>query len=349
MGNSKKVRLGIIGSGFMARTYAEVTARFNHGALLVATAVGRRAEGLSAEYRVAYESSLKSLLARADVEAVIVTTPEMVHLEQVRLAAAAGKHVLVEKPMAPDVKQCDQMVAACRDAGVILMVVQHQRFRGAHQRAKRLLEEGRIGQVRQVRHWSLLEAKWSVEVVGDRPWYLSPKGGGLFMGQCVHNFDMMRWLVGSEARRVYAQITGYDANHGIPDLSVMVQVEFASGAMGQLWVNMEMPGSVFPKGQFRTQVVGESGLLDLDGFTHLDLATKDVPLQRVWEQPAFDMLNPSDPVRLESYAAQNEAFIDAVLENRQPPVTGVDGRAAVELCQAAQQSARSGNAVELPL
>lgn len=113
---------------------------------------------------------------------------------------------------------------------------------------------------------------------------------------------------------------------------------------------MEMPaGVVFPRSQFRAQVVGEHGALDQDGYTHLDMATRDDSWQRVWEQPAFDMLNANDPVRLESYTAQNQAFIDAILAGGQPPVTGEDGRAAVAMCQAAQQSARSEDAFELPL
>jgi predicted dehydrogenase len=285
-------------------------------------------------------------MAREDVDAVILTPPESVHLAHTRLAAAAGKHVLTEKPMAPDVAQCQAMIDACREAGVVLMVVQSQRFRGVHQQAKGLIEEGRIGKVWQVRAWSTFPIEWAIPVVGDRPWYGDPEGG-LFLSQCVHNFDMMRWLAGSDACRVYAHVTSH-GDHGLPNLSVMAQVEFQNGATGQLWVCLESPGVTFPESQFHSQVVGEKGLLDLDGYTHLDLAVGG-SWQRIWEQPDFDLMDPMDPVRLESYSAQNQAFIDAILEGRPPPVSGEDGRAAVELCQASLLSARSGQAVELPL
>jgi myo-inositol 2-dehydrogenase/D-chiro-inositol 1-dehydrogenase len=95
-------------------------------------------------------------------------------------------------------------------------------------------------------------------------------------------------------------------------------------------------------------VIGSRGLLDLDGYTHLDMAV-DGAWRRIWEQPDFDPLDPMDPVRLESYTAQNQAFIDSILEGRPPPVTGEDGRAAVELCQASLLSAHSGKAIALPL
>ena len=340
------VRLGIIGSGFMAHTYAEVAVKYNHHARLVAVAGGRRAPDLAAQYGVDAEPSVEQLVARPDIDAVILTAPEQVRLEQSRLAAQAGKHVLAEKPMATSVAECDAMIEACRAAGVTLMVIQSQRYRGVHRRAKGLIDAGRIGAVREARIWSLFPESWSVPVVRDRPWYGDPDAG-LFMSQAVHDFDMLRWLVGSDARRVFARVTSY-GGHGIPNLSAVALVEFASGATGQLWVNMELPGLTFPVSQFHSQVVGERGLLDLDGYAHLDLGV-DGAWQRVWEQPAFDPFNPLDPVRLESFTAQNQAFIDAVREGRPPEVSGADGRAAVELCQAALLSARSGQPVDLPL
>lgn len=342
-----RVGIALVGSGFMATTYAETLAHYTTGARLVAVAVGRRAPGLAERYGVAYEPSLESLVARRDVDAVIVTTPEMAHLEQTRVIADAGKHLLVEKPMAVNIAQCDEMIAACRKAGVKLMMVQSQRFRGVHRRAKRLLDEGRIGTVWQIRMTSMQAEQWSVPVVRDRPFYADPNGGGLFMGQCTHNFDMMRWIAGSEARRVYAQVRSY-GQHGLKDLSVMAQVEFANGVIGQLWVCMETPGTRFPRSQFHTQVIGAKGLMDFDGYESLDVAT-DGRWERVWEQPPFDPLNPNDPIRLESFTAQNQAFIDCILNDTEPPVTGQDGRAAVELCQAALQSAHIGRPVDLPL
>lgn len=340
------VRLGIIGSGFMAHTYAEVTTKYNHHARLVAIAGGRRAPDLAARYSVDAESSVEGLVARPDLDAVIITSPEQVRLEQTRLAAQAGKHVLAEKPMAPTVAECDGMIQACDAADVTLMVIQSQRFRGVHARAQALIQAGRIGEVRHARVWSLLPEAWSVPVVGDRPWYNDPDAG-LFMSQAVHNFDMLRWLVGSDAQRIYAQVTSV-GQHGIPNLSANALVDFESGATGQVWINMEMPGMAFPVSQFHSQVVDSRGLLDMDGYAHLDLGV-DGAWQRVWEQPPFDPFNPLDPVRLESFAAQNQAFIDALRSGQTPAVTGADGRAAVELCQAALLSARTRQPVDLPL
>src|SRR5690242_20584194 len=93
------VGIGVLGSGFMGHTWAEVAANHAEGTRLVAIAGGRRAQGVATDYGIPVEPSFDALLARADIDAVIVTTPPDGHCDQVVQAAAAGKHVLVEKPM----------------------------------------------------------------------------------------------------------------------------------------------------------------------------------------------------------------------------------------------------------
>ena len=348
MSTERTIGIGIVGSGLMARTYAETLAKYVKGCKFVAVAVGSRAPKLAADYGVDCEPSLESLVARDDVDGLIVTTPEIPRVAQVRVAASAGKHLLLEKPMAATVADCDTIIGICRDAGVSLMQIQSQRFRAIHQRARQLLDAGRIGDVWQVRVVSMLEAKWSEAVLRDRPFYRDPAGAGLLVSQIVHNFDMLRWVAGSEAKQVFA--------HGRPgvnalgtDLSLQAQVVFANGASGQLWVCMETPNATFPQNTFRTQVIGAQGMLDFDGYTHLDASKPDGTWERVLEQEPFDALNPVDPVRLRSFSAQNQEFVNAIREQRAPSVTGADGRAAVELAQASLLSMRTGKVIDLPL
>src|SRR5688572_25723709 len=106
--------VGIIGSGYMGRTYAECLARHNSGARLAGIAGGTRAPGLAADYGVPHEPSVEALVGRDDVDAVIVASPPSAHREQVLATASAGKHVLLEKPMAANVADCQAMVEACR-------------------------------------------------------------------------------------------------------------------------------------------------------------------------------------------------------------------------------------------
>ena len=355
---SSRPGIGLIGAGFMGRTYAECLARGIKGAHLIAVTGGQRAPQLAADYGIDDEPTVESLVARDDIAAVIIATPERVHLMQTQLAAVAGKHILVEKPMAPTVAQCEAMIEACRQASVTLMVVQSQRFRGVHRRAYQALQQGQIGPVRQIRHWSLQPEQWARNLARNQPFTLDPSGAGMLAGSSVHSFDLVRWLAGSEAQSIFASITSY-GNHSIPNLSMMAQIVFANEVTAQVWVCLEMPGPVFPDSPFRTQVIGQKGLFDLDGYGYFDM-TAGQGWERVWKQPPLNLADPQDPARLVSFSLQLEEFNGTYLDRlvragifsvdiTKPNVTGLDGRAAVELCEASLHSARIGQVVTLPL
>jgi len=341
------VGVAIIGSGFMARTYAECLARYVGGGKLRAVAGGSRAPDLAREHEVACHLRVEEVFNREDVSAVIVATPETVHPAQAIAAAQAGKHVLIEKPLAPTLEQCDAVIAACRESGVRLMQVKHWRFRGVFRRAMEILRGGSLGSVRQIHNRSLVPVELSVAGAKKKPFYLDPAGGGLFMGWGAHNFDLIRWLAGSEPKRVFATVTSF-GDHGIPDLTTMAQVVFANKVIAQVWISTELPGPPFADSLFHTQIVCETGTLDLNGVGRLQVGQAG-HWRTVWEQPEFDPRDPLDPLRLEGYAAMIQEFIDAIREEREPSVTGADGRAAVELCIAARNSGRMGTVIELPL
>jgi predicted dehydrogenase len=339
-----ELRIAILGSGYMGRTYAECITKFNTRARLVAISGGRRAPGLASDYGVDYEPTYASLLARPDVDAVLVATPHANHRDQVIEAAEQGKHVLVEKPMATTLADCDAMIAACERAGVVLEVIQTLRFRGTPARAKQLIDTGRIGAVRMIRGQSLVRDY----AIAAGAWPGLPEHGGAFLDMGVHNFDIMRFWSGSEARRVFAHVTTY-GDTGYPWLSAMVQIVFANGAVAQQWTSHEVPAQSLTDSQHRYVVVGETGALEIDGYGKLLLSTP-AGTELVWEQPSFDFVNrPLDPVRLEAFYMQIQTFIDDVQDGRPPTVSGAEGRAAVEIVEAARRSSETGQAIELPL
>jgi predicted dehydrogenase len=258
-------------------------------------------------------------------------------------AAEHGKHVLVEKPMATTVVDCDTMIAACQRAGVRLEVIQTLRFRGTPARAKQLIDAGRIGAVRMIQGRSLVRDY----AIAAGAWPGQPEHGGAFLDMGVHNFDIMRFWSGSEARRVFAQISTYGAS-GYPWLSAMVQIAFANGVAAQQWTSHEIPAQSLTGSQHMYTIVGERGALEVDGYGKLLLSTPD-STELIWEQPAFDFVNrPLDPVRLEAFYTQTQAFVDDVLDGRPHTGGGAEGRAAVAIVAAAQRSAATGQAVELP-
>ena len=337
-----ELRLAILGSGYMGRTHAECITKHVTRGRLVAVAGGRRAPALAADYGAAYEVSYDALLGRRDVDAVLIATPHADHCAQVIAAAAAGKHVLVEKPMATSVADCTRMIEACERAGVRLEVIQTQRFRGAVWRTRKLVADSAIGRVRMFEGRSL----FTDYVVDQSPWAGEAEQGGAFLDTGVHFYDLMRFVLGAEAESIFATVKTF-GDVPYPGLNAMSQVQFAGGITAQHWMTYQMPSPSLPNAQHRYIVVGETGTIDVDAYGKVQLA-KDGEWQTVWEQPPIDYINrPLDPVRLEAFFSQTQAFVDDVLDHRPDTVSGADGRAAVALVLAAIASSRSGLPVKL--
>ena len=173
------VGFGIVGSGLMAGVYANALADDTTNTRFVGVTAGTRAPGLAARYGVEHIPTYEDMLARPDVDAVILATPHSVHLPETVAAAAAGKHVLVEKPMGLDRTECRRMIDACRAAGVLLTVGQVTRRMEASRVARRMIDEGDIGDVRMIQTWRGLAGGWGVPLdsLGGRP-----EGGRLVPG-----------------------------------------------------------------------------------------------------------------------------------------------------------------------
>lgn len=347
------IGIGMVGSGFMGLTYSEVVARHLPDARLVAICGGKRANALAAEYGVPAPASIDDLLAQPDLDAVILATPDQLRVELTSRAAAAGKHVLAEKPMAPTVAECDRMIAACRAAKVSLAVVKTERYRPLTLRAKQAIDEGQIGRIRMLRTISSFPISVTREISQSRGWMNEATSGGLFMGIATHNADFLRWLAGGSPRRVFALATTFDRDEpafaGAGPQSVMAQLEFDHDIQAHLWISSEFPTPGLPASEVRFQVVGSEGILDFENFEYLDLGKGD-KWERIFTPAKFDYLKePKSPIRLAPHIGVVREFVESIREGRPPRVGGAEGRAAVEICQACLVSARERRVVDLPL
>lgn len=344
----RTVGIGMVGSGFMGLTYSEVIARHAQGCQLSAICGGTRAARLAAEYGVSCAGSFDELLARPDIDAVVLATPDQDRPALARRAAAAGKHVLAEKPLAPTVAACDEIMTACQIAGVNLGVVQTERFRKITQRAKQLIDDGVLGPLRMLRTVSAFPLPLTRQLFAERQWMHDPRSGGLFLGMAVHNADFLRWLTGRDVVRVYAQATTY-SDLPAPHLSVMANLTFAGGLMADMWITSELPSPSLPSSEVRFQVFGRDAMIDLENFEFLDVGRGE-SWERTYTPERFDYLKePRSPIRLYPHIGVIQEFVDSIREQRPPRVGGAEGRAAVEICQACLVSAQLGQAVTLPL
>jgi len=345
-GHVDDVGFGFLGSGNMATVYAEALATQVSGARFVAVAEGSRAPALAREYGADAEPSTEALLGRADVDAVVIATPHSTHLPLALAAAAAGKHVYLEKPMALDVAECDLIIEACRSAGVELTVAKQTRHGDPEMRAKELIDEGAIGDVRYLRPMSPVIG-WGI--APGNHWITDPKEGAAFLDWGAHCCDAIRWLTGSEARRVYADFANFGSVPGALDPTACVQVRLASGALAQIFMSYEIPEpGLGTNSNNQYTVVGSDGILEFD-LDRLRVGTargwETVVQLPTWTNP----LQPKHPRRIKRSALQVQDFVDALRGGHDPSVTGEDGRAAIEMAEAAIRSAGLGQVVELPL
>ncbi|HKR27098.1 MAG TPA: Gfo/Idh/MocA family oxidoreductase [Acidobacteriaceae bacterium] len=338
----KSLGVGLVGAGFMGRTNAETVKRYTRGAHLVAITGGSRAAALATEYGMATEPGTEALFARPDVDVVMISTPHAAHAEQAVAAARAGKHILLDKPMATTLEDCDRILEAVRSAGVRLMIMFGQRFRDCNIEAHRLVRAGAIGRVRMMQE-QILATGGLASLPG---WQSLPENIGILIGHAVHNIDRIRWISGSEIVSVSAQVQRDPATN--TDVSSMVLLGLASGAIATLWASWNVASPAFPHTASRSVIAGETGNLDCDAYGELRLGQgkewKVVTVQAPIDWAGQGALS---PVRMEAYRRQHQEFLDAVCEDREPLVTGEDGRAAVQVALAAYRSAAEGRVIQL--
>jgi predicted dehydrogenase len=334
--------VGVIGSGFMGRTWAQVTNVYTDGAKVVAVAGGKRAPGLAADFGCPVEDSPVALFSRPDVDAVVITTPASAHLDLIRGAASHGKHILVEKPMALSVRDARKMAAACSDAGVTLAVVSQHRFRDSPRAAKQLIKEGGIGDIRMIQAFGP-EPGWNLP---DSWWTDDPHPPSPYSDWATHACDVIRWLLEDEPVQAFARFTSYTPKPP-PGQTVMATYEFRHGALAHVWMSYNMPvGALGSALQFL--IIGSAGILQLDSYGVVRVA-RGQDWEVVYEQTPFNPLDPMDEVRLRAYTREMADFLGAIKDGHEPLVSAKEGVATMQMIEAAERSAAEGRMVAIPI
>lgn len=309
------MRIGLVGAGWVMDFHAR--AALEHpGAELVAAANWRepslrRLAGRHGIPRVT--TDWRALAADAEVDAVVIATPNALHAPQAIAFLEAGKHVLVEKPMAPTVAEADAMVAAARGSGAFLMVAHCWRFHPDVQALRARVEAGDLGQIVKTRGYGV-HARW-----GPSGWFTDPAlaGGGALLDMGVHAIDTARYLLGDpEPVRVSAAVGTRYGDYAVDDDAVLLIT----------WSNRT--NSVVESGWWQPQAGGLEADTELYGTAGY---------ARVWEltEPPPGYEHCTQPM----YSAQLAEFVDAVTAGRQPRPSGEDGRVVVGIVEQAYASA----------
>lgn len=326
------VRIGVTGSGFMGRTHVDAAHKLDT-AEPVAVTGGSRAAQLAADYGIEVEPDVASLVARDDIDAVVIATPHWLHCGEALAAAAAGKHVLVEKPMATSLEDCDRMTAACEERGLVLSLGYHQRFRESNFRTRDLVQSGAIGPVRCIQMSALFDItalRSDSGFGGTWGWWTDPRAMAHLINSAPHNVDLCRWWLGSDLVSVSAQC-GTFREENPNENTTMALLSFANGTMSTYWSSSVLPEPGFAGEAFRFRIMGDEGIIDLDPYGQLQVGRGE-GMEVVYEQPPVghdDSNSAFNMQRMQAYCDQMQGFIDSINGLRGGEGNATDGRAGV--------------------
>lgn len=320
--------LGVIGLGRMGQVYATFAAASIQGAELVAVADARPdvIQQFGSHFsKLATYTDYHDLLANPAVGAVIIATPTHTHRDLVIAAAEAGKAIFCEKPTALTLEATDEMIAAVEKADAFFQVGFMRRFDAGYANAKRQVEMGVIGTPVTIRSIGRDPFPTSLE-------YANPAvSGGLILDMGIHDFDLLRWYMGVEVERVYAEAASlvYPELLTVGDVdNAMISLRFENGALG----NVEVSRTAAYGYDIQCTIIGTTGTLQI-GYL------QETPVLTLTRDGARHDVVPHFPQRFgAAYTAQIAAFAACVQEGQPPPVTAQHARAALAIGLAATRS-----------
>ena len=334
-----EVRIAVVGAGRIGLTHAESLAHRVHGARLVAVTTSKEERATAARRQcgdVAVYPDLDALLTpqasaggAGRLDAVVLASSTSAHADNVVQCAAAGLHVFCEKPLALTLSDCDRAIAAAERAGVKLMIGHVRRFDAGHVEARRLIEAGAIGKPLVVR-----------AISGDTdpppPSFANPAvSGGLILDAMYHDLYISRWLLDDEIARVYAEGGALvdPAIGAVGDVdNAVVTLRFVEGAMGSLFASRTCRYGH----DLRMEVIGDEGAVQVGRF-------RQTPVRLLDRKGVHHDMPWTTPDRLgEAFVTELQAFVDCVLRDTPPPVSGQDSRAVVAVGIAATRSMHEG-------
>jgi UDP-N-acetyl-2-amino-2-deoxyglucuronate dehydrogenase len=346
-GAGRRRGFGIVGAGVIGQVHADAVGLVPGARLAAVTdeAPGR-AKALAGAWDCAAEPDLAALLARDDVDVVCVCVPSGLHAAVGVRAAAAGKHLVIEKPIDVTLDAADRIIAAARSGGVLATVISQHRFDTGLGELRRLLDSGMLGTP------LLGEAstKWhrTQDYYDSAAWRGTwAMDGGSLMNQGVHYVDLLLWTMGPVTE--VTAICATQAHRIEVEDTALALVRFASGALGTIMSTT----AAYPGFAQRLEVTGSNGTVIVeDGrMTRRELAAGrtagTAPAAGPGATPATGAARPGgmDP---SAHAAQIAEFLAAIEAGRQPAVTAESARAALEVVCAVYESARTGRTVAIP-
>ena len=348
------LRFGVIGCGeIAAATCLGLSASPLTSIAMLMDTRPETLNDLAELYHVPTTTDFEAVLRNPEVDAVYIATPHNLHMSLGIRAAQAGKHVLVEKPIATTLEDADRLITACEQARVKLGVAYYAQVDDGHRMARELIRAGILGEIISIRLAAIADKPeyywqggYTRRVKTDWRTSKAQAGGGILLMNTSHDLNSVRFVTGLEVARVYAESDTLATDVEVED-TIGAVVRYQNGAIGVI-----QAGSALRGGDYQTKdgprIYGTKGQLILNPSGRIakpliyltEAAEGSIPGQ--WRELEFSGKSADRQSIVEGFA-------QAVLMDKQPPTTGHDGRKALEIVLACYRSAQEGQTVALPI
>jgi predicted dehydrogenase len=344
----QRTKVAILGAGFISEIHLESYHRFIPEAEVVAVYARNadKAKEFAAKHQIPkWYTDVDTLIKESDCEIVDICLPNFLHADACIKAAKAGKHIIIEKPLAVTLEEADAMIDACKKANVKLMYAEELCFAPKYERVRHLVKEGAVGEVymlKQSEKHSGPHTDWFYDI--------NLAGGGVLMDMGCHAMEWFRWMLGNaKAKSVYASMnTVYHKDRTKGEDNSVVIIEFENGVTAVAENSWAKHGGM----DDRSEVHGTGGVIYADLFMGnsaisyskhgYGYAMEKADTTVGWSFTVFE------EVFNQGYPHELKHFVDCVRNNKEPLVTGEDGRVVLEILYAAYASAGQGKKIMLP-
>lgn len=358
----QQVRTGIIGCGKVGELHAFALSQLPQSKFVAACDTQRsRATQFAEKFGGEGYDSVSEMIDKAGLDAVAICTPHPLHEEPTVLAARSGVHVLVEKPLASSLEACDRMIQAAEDGNVKLGVVSQRRLFEPVQRMKQAIDAGKIG-LPVLGTFSMFSWRDQAYYESD-PWRgkWATEGGGVLVNQSPHQLDLLQWFMGD-----IAEVSGYWGNLNHPYIEVedtaVAIIRFKNGGLGNIVTSLSQNPGIYTKVHVHGSNGASVGVQTDTGASFVAGVSEiaEPPLNDIWTIPGEEHLltdfESQDRKHFGSINAtqhyhklQIEDFLNAILNDTDPLVTGREGRIVVEMFTAIYRSNELKRPIEFPL
>ncbi|MFN8432255.1 MAG: Gfo/Idh/MocA family oxidoreductase [Spirosomataceae bacterium] len=342
-----KVKIGLIGSQFISTIHAEAIKKVADAEIVaVMSPTLEHVKTFAENHKIPnYFTDLDKMLAMPEIDLVVIGAPNYLHCEITEKIALAGKHIVVEKPFCLNLKEADRMIAACEKANVKLMYAEELCFTPKYVRMKQLLDEGALGKPVLLKQSEKHDGPHA-----DHFWDVERSGGGVMMDMGCHAIQFFRWLnKNNPVKSVYAQMsTSVHTEKTIGDDNTILILEFENGVTAMAEESWTKLGGM----DDRAEIHGSEGVAYADVLQGNSIQTYSSKGVGYAVEKAGNTVGWSYTMYEEiwnyGFPQEFEHFVDCVKNDKEPLVTGHDGKTVLEVIMAAYESAGTGKKVLLP-